>query len=99
MQYRKSTRVSLKSHSEFNEKWLQQPDVGLALDPEWAMKPGQVPMRVFGHTTGREINEVTAWVGSLEARHQLPEKVVVVHEPRSERGRQRASDGVADLRL
>ncbi len=62
------------------EKWLQQPDVGLALDPEWAMKPGQVPMRVFGHTTGREINEVTAWVGSLVARHQLPEKVVVVHE-------------------
>jgi len=62
------------------EKWLQQPDVGLALDPEWAMQPGQVPMRVFGHTTGREINEVTAWVGSLVARHQLPEKVVVVHE-------------------
>ncbi len=62
------------------EKWLQQPDVGLALDPEWAMKPGQVPMRVFGHTTGREINEVTAWVGSLVTRHQLPEKVVVVHE-------------------
>ena len=62
------------------EKWLQQPDVGLALDPEWAMKPGQVPMRVFGHTTGPEINQVTAWVGSLVARHQLPEKVVVVHE-------------------
>ena len=62
------------------EKWLRQPDVGLALDPEWAMKPGQVPMRVFGHTTGREVNDVTAWVGALVARHQLPEKVVVVHE-------------------
>lgn len=61
-------------------KWLQQPDVGLALDPEWAMQPGQVPMRTFGHTTGREINEVTAWVGSLVARRQLPEKVIVVHE-------------------
>ncbi len=62
------------------DKWLQQPDVGLALDPEWAMQPGQVPMRTFGHTTGREINDVTAWVGSLVARRQLPEKVVVVHE-------------------
>jgi hypothetical protein len=62
------------------EKWLRQPDVGLALDPEWAMQPGQVPMRAFGHTTGPEINRVTAWVASLVARHQLPEKAVVVHE-------------------
>ena len=62
------------------EKWLQQPDVGLALDPEWAMKPGQVPMRVFGQTTGREVNQVTGWVGSLVVRHRLPEKVVVIHE-------------------
>ena len=25
------------------EKWLKQPDVGVALDPEWAMDPGQRP--------------------------------------------------------
>ena len=24
-------------------KWLKEPDVGLALDPEWRMAPGEVP--------------------------------------------------------
>jgi hypothetical protein len=62
------------------EKWLREPDVGLALDPEWAMSPSQVPMRVFGHTTGPELNRVTAWVAALVARDQLPEKVVVFHQ-------------------
>ena len=37
-------------------------------------------MRVFGQTTGREVNQVTGWVGSLVLRHRLPEKVVVIHE-------------------
>jgi hypothetical protein len=35
------------------EPWLREPDVGLALDPEWAVKAGQVPGTVFGRTTGR----------------------------------------------
>lgn len=73
-------RATFLDEVEAYEKWLKQPDVGLALDPEWAMKPGQVPMRVFGQTTGREVNQVTGWVGSLVARHRLPEKVIVVHE-------------------
>ena len=29
-------------------KWLKEPDVGLALDPEWRMGPGQVPGQVIG---------------------------------------------------
>ena len=30
------------------ERWLREPDVGLALDPEWRMQPGQVPGDVIG---------------------------------------------------
>jgi len=30
-------------------KYLREPDVGVALDPEWAMSPGQVPGRAYGH--------------------------------------------------
>ena len=26
-------------------KWLREPDVGLALDPEWHVQAGQVPAR------------------------------------------------------
>lgn len=60
--------------------WLEQPDVGLALDPEWAVGPGQVPMQVFGHTTGTELNQVSAWLSRLVRRHDLPQKVLVYHQ-------------------
>lgn len=73
-------RASFLEEVRAYEQWLRQPDVGLALDPEWAMAPGQVPMRVFGHTTGSEINEVTRWVARIVKRHRLPQKAVIVHE-------------------
>ena len=61
-------------------RWLGEPDVGVAFDPEWAMGPGQVPMRVFGHTTGSTINEVSAYLSGLVRAKELPEKVFVVHQ-------------------
>ncbi|NLT55462.1 MAG: hypothetical protein GXX79_13065 [Actinomycetales bacterium] len=61
------------------EKWLREPDVGLALDPEWAVGSGQVPGRVFGSTTGAELRPVARWVKKLVAREDLPEKALVVH--------------------
>lgn len=64
------------------ERWLTQPDVGIALDPEWAMGPGQVPMKVFGHTTGNEIDEVAAYLASIVKRYDLPEKALVFHQLR-----------------
>ncbi|MEO6998823.1 MAG: hypothetical protein ABI112_12135 [Terracoccus sp.] len=64
------------------ERWLTQPDVGIALDPEWAMGPGQVPMKVFGHTTGTKIDEVAAYLASIVKKHDLPEKALVFHQLR-----------------
>ena len=62
------------------EKWLREPDVGVALDPEWAMDPGQVPGRMFGHTTGKELNSVAAYLSGVVERNQLPEKIMVYHQ-------------------
>jgi hypothetical protein len=62
------------------ERWLAQPDVGIALDPEWAMGRRQVPMREFGSTTGAEIDGVAAYLSGLVKRHNLPEKVLVFHQ-------------------
>jgi hypothetical protein len=62
------------------ERWLGEPDVGIAFDPEWAMGPRQVPMTVFGQTTGSEINSVSAYLSSLVRARRLPEKVLVVHQ-------------------
>jgi hypothetical protein len=60
--------------------WLAQPDVGLALDPEWAVGPGQVPGRVFGHTSGAELDSIARYVAGLVAVQRLPEKVVLYHQ-------------------
>jgi hypothetical protein len=61
-------------------KWLKQPDVGLALDPEWRMAPGQVPGQVIGSVGSREVNATTAWLDQLVTKYKLPQKLLLVHE-------------------
>jgi hypothetical protein len=61
-------------------KWLKEPDVGLALDPEWAMDPGQRPGGAYGYTTGAELNQVARYLAALVTRYDLPEKVMVYHQ-------------------
>ncbi|TCC62210.1 hypothetical protein E0H73_16010 [Kribbella pittospori] len=62
------------------ERWLKEPDVGLAFDPEWAVGPGQVPGRVFGHTTGAELDSIASYLSGLVRANNLPEKVFVFHQ-------------------
>lgn len=62
------------------DRWLAEPDVGLALDPEWAMGPGQVPGRAFGRTTGTVIDGVARHLSKMVAENDLPEKVLVYHQ-------------------
>ncbi|TDD72349.1 hypothetical protein E1262_03320 [Jiangella aurantiaca] len=65
------------------EPWLREPDVGLALDPEWAVGPNEVPGDVYGSTTGAELDSVAAYLSALVAEHGLPEKVMVFHQVHS----------------
>ena len=62
------------------EKWLKEPDVSLALDPEWRVQEGQVPGQVIGHVSAREVNATSAWLAQLVAKHDLPEKLLVIHQ-------------------
>jgi hypothetical protein len=61
------------------EKYLHEPDVGVALDPEWAMLPKQPPGKFYGHTTGDAINQVIAYLSGIVAHDNLPEKALVFH--------------------
>ena len=61
-------------------RWLREPDVGLALDPEWRVQPGEVPGQVIGRVGSREVNATTAWLDQLAARNRLPEKLVIIHQ-------------------
>jgi hypothetical protein len=62
------------------ERWLRQPDVGLALDPEWRVTAGEVPGQVIGQVDAREVNATSAWLAQLVARHALPQKLFIVHQ-------------------
>lgn len=62
------------------DRYLHEPDVGVALDPEWAMKPKQRPGQFFGQTTSEMINDVAAYLSGIVAADDLPEKALVYHE-------------------
>ena len=60
--------------------WLREPDVSLALDPEWRVGPDQVPGRVIGSSDAREINAVSDWLARLVRARDLPQKLLLVHQ-------------------
>jgi hypothetical protein len=65
------------------ERFLIQPHVGLALDPEWRMPPGKVPGKTIGSVRAAEVNAVSAYVSGLVQRYRLPQKLFVLHEFRA----------------
>jgi len=62
------------------KKWLKEPDVGLALDPEWRIYGSEIPGKVIGSVSSREVNATTAWLDQLVQRRKLPQKLVVIHQ-------------------
>ncbi|MFI7100626.1 hypothetical protein ACIBK8_14815 [Streptomyces sp. NPDC050161] len=73
-------RARVLDEVEALRPWLLRPDVGLALDPEWEMGPGEVPGDRFGRTSGRELTGVADYLSRLVAAHDLPEKPLVFHQ-------------------
>jgi hypothetical protein len=61
------------------DRWLREPDVGLALDPE-RHTPGAVPGTVIGSVQASKVNQVARYVASIVKEHDLPEKLFVVHQ-------------------
>ncbi|NMO89958.1 hypothetical protein [Actinomycetospora sp. TBRC 11914] len=62
------------------ENLLREPDVGLALDPEWRMPPGEIPGEQIGTVSADEVNQVSAWLANLVQANDLPQKLFVVHQ-------------------
>ena len=61
-------------------KWLRQPDVGIALDPEWSMQPGEVPGTVIGSTNATIVNQVADYMAGYVRKYKLPQKLLMVHQ-------------------
>nr|WP_120491396.1 hypothetical protein [Corynebacterium lactis] len=62
------------------EELLKMPNVGLALDAEWKMEPGQVPATEVGHVDASEINRVAQWLAKLTRDNKLPQKMLLLHQ-------------------
>ncbi|MEO5840921.1 MAG: hypothetical protein ABIQ73_13440 [Acidimicrobiales bacterium] len=62
------------------ESLLLEPDVHVALDPEWRMGPGEVPGTIIGSVGVDEVNAATQYLADLVRVHQLPRKIVVLHQ-------------------
>lgn len=62
------------------DRFLREPDVSLALDPEWHVGPGQIPGKVLGSVKASKINEVQRHLSRLVEEEDLPNKLLVVHQ-------------------
>lgn len=73
-------RASFLDEAKRLRRWLEEPDVSLALDPEWHVKDNEVPGQVIGSVTAGEINAVSAWLSDLVREKGLPEKLLIIHQ-------------------
>jgi hypothetical protein len=73
-------RASLLTQARAYQSLLELPNVGLALDPEWKLQPGQRPLKQVGHVDISEVNGVVRWLAALTQRHRLPQKLLVLHQ-------------------
>lgn len=60
--------------------FLMEPDVYLALDPEFAMTPEQVPGKLIGSMRASEVNAAIDFLDGLIREANLPPKVLIVHQ-------------------
>ncbi len=65
------------------ETLLAYPHVGLALDPEWRLEPGQKHLEQIGSVSAAEVNSVSQWLAGYVREHRLPQKMLVLHQFRT----------------
>ena len=59
-------------------RFLTDPAVSVALDPEWKMGPGEKPGNVIGSSTSPDILAVRDYLSHLVATKHLPDKLLVI---------------------
>ncbi|HIW96619.1 MAG TPA: cell wall-binding repeat-containing protein [Candidatus Corynebacterium gallistercoris] len=92
---------TLLTQVKFYEDLIKLPNVGVALDPEWRLEPGQVPLSQVGHVQAAEINEVVEWLDELVEREKMPQKLLMVHQFQLQmiRDREQMSSGTDNVKV
>ena len=71
------------TQAKLYQSLLEYPNVGLALDPEWRLKPGQRHLQQIGSVGVDEVNAVGTWLSEFTAQRHLPQKVFLLHQFRT----------------
>jgi hypothetical protein len=62
------------------ERFLAEPDVDVALDPEWNVGRRGVPGVTQGSVTAKQVNKVAGYMAELVESRGLPQKALFVHQ-------------------
>lgn len=72
-------RSTVEAEVERSLEWLEEPHVQLAIDPEFAMPPGEIPGESIGTVDAVDINAAQSIVSELVEEHGLSDKIIIVH--------------------
>jgi hypothetical protein len=73
-------RTDFLTQAQLYRPLLELPHVGLALDPEWRLQPGEVHLTQIGQVGIDEVNAVVTWLADLTRERRLPQKLLVLHQ-------------------
>lgn len=76
-------RTDFLTQAKMYESLLLEPNVGLALDPEWRLSPVQRHLQQIGSVDAAEINQVADWLAALAHDHKLPQKLFLLQQFKS----------------
>jgi hypothetical protein len=76
-------RTDFLTQAKRYQDLLAEPHVGLALDPEWRLQPGQVHRVQIGSVNVDEINATADWLAGLVRERRLPQKLLLLHQFRT----------------
>ena len=83
-------RTDFVTQAKLYEKVLRLPWVGLALDPEWRLKPRERHLVHIGSVGSAEVNAVQDYLTELVRANDLPPKLLVLHQFRTDMVEDRA---------
>jgi hypothetical protein len=73
-------RRTVQAEIEGLRPWLEKPFVHLALDPEFAMREGEIPGDHIGQVDASDIALTQDYLAKLTAEVGIPPKVLIVHQ-------------------
>ncbi|MGB3329191.1 MAG: hypothetical protein WBA46_09575 [Thermomicrobiales bacterium] len=73
-------RRTVETDTHGLERWLAKPFVHLAIDPEFAMREGQIPGEHIGQVDASDVTATQNWLVQLSQKYNIPPKVLIVHQ-------------------